>query len=523
MSRTQTVAGGDPIPKPGVPLLFVIFCATAVLVIWQLTFVGFTASDDFSYLSAARGRLHDFLFVWDDGWSPRHTVVFPIAASIGIFGETEWALTLPTLFYQIGIVTVGGFFVRHVAGTRAGLITAALLATLPLLAIQSSIASADTAELFFVVLSLSLFLLAVEHRGRTSLLLGAGLAAGFAVMTRETSGGLLLLYSVLFLIGFGMGRTRYFVLAAGFLFIQGADMLYYALMTGDPLYRLHVDLGVVARDHQTLSRSPLPKLGYDKTGAFRVNALIDPLVMIFSRIDFGLLSYTAIPAAAWAATARREQGSAERAARVFLLAGLAWLAFNSLALRTELVLPRYYSVCALSMAVIIGIWLGRIVWPRHDRRAAAVLGLLLGVNLLGLYLVNKEPLYGPRALVTYLSSTDGPVVTIDPEFAARSKTLLEWAGLSSRVKTTRPSAGDIVVNDPFVFTQEWLLSGAEARKAEFKPGPNWQPIWRRQEDRRLAGIVLERWGVAKFLPPLIYSKFDHPHPTITAYRVSPSR
>ncbi len=506
---------GRHAPTASQLLMLAVVCIVAAAALWQAVFVGFLASDDGSYLLAARHWLHDFPFVGNDHWSLRHTVVLPLAAIIALFGEGEHVIALEGLIYQVGILVVAGYFVLRVAGPMAAVAVIAALASLPVLAIQSTIVNDDLAELFFVALSLWLFLSAVEHGGRTSPLLGAGAAAGLAMISRESSAALLLAYGILFLSGFGMARWRYWLMAGPFLVIELGEMLYYGFFVGDPFHRIRVLLDVVQLD-QSVS---LPTIGFDRRGVLRVGPIVDPFIMVFSRIDFGLIFYWAIPAVLWVFTARRERGAPSRTARVMLLAGVTWLAFNAVALRTSGALPRYYAMTAYAAAVVAAIWFGQVAWPRRPRRALAGLALVLAGNAAGLYLANKDPLFGPHALAAYLATSDVPRVTIDPELAARSEILLKWSGEWDRVSTAPPQAGDLVFHDPWIFDQPWQLTPKTAASAAFAPKPNWQLYWRREEDRKYIGVLVERLGLDRFLPAPILSRLNRPRPPVTIYRV----
>jgi 4-amino-4-deoxy-L-arabinose transferase-like glycosyltransferase len=116
--------------------------------LWVLTFVGYTSSDDGGYLDGARGWLHHFPFVGKIWWHVRLPTVLPIAISIGLLGEGDVSLVLPSLLYEIGIVVLAFAFLDRMAGRVPAIAAALLLLTLPINVMQSSIAGADLPMVF---------------------------------------------------------------------------------------------------------------------------------------------------------------------------------------------------------------------------------------------------------------------------------------------------------------------------------------------------------------------------------------
>lgn len=490
----------------------------AAVVIWNLAFVGFISSDDISYLENARDWLHRFPHIPDSHWGVRHTVVLPIAASFGLFGEGEWTLELGSLFYQIALVGVTVYFVHRAAGMMSAAVAGALVLTLPLYALNSSIANADTPELLFASLSFWLFLLATEHKQNAALLLGAGASAALAVITRESAIALLFFYAVLFLAGYGMSRWRYWIMAGGFLLVEGGEFLYYAVVAGDPLHRVKIVLESSSNDYRPAANG----LEFDRKGALRISPLIDWALPIFTRIDFALLFYFFVPAGVWIFLTRRQTGRAMTTARLALLLGVVWIVFVAFALRNVGLQPRYYSVCAFSAIVVISTWLGHDLWMRNRRQAAIILALVLGSNLLALFAANKSPLPGPHALVSYLSENKVRVLTIDPEMAKRSQVLLRWAGQASRVTEASPASGDLVFHDAWSFDRPWSPLSDKSRKDEFRPRKNWVEVWRQDSDQNAMAVVAQSLRLDKIVPTPIYTRIFDRRPPVIVYRVEGS-
>ena len=495
--------------------LLLAICFAAAIIIWNLAFVGFISSDDVSYLGNARDWLNRFPNVPDSHWGVRHTVVLPIAASIAIFGESERALALPSLFYQLALVGVTVCFVYRAAGIVAASMVGALVLTLPLYALNSSIANADTPELLFATLSFWLFMLATERKDNVLLLFGAGLSAAFAVMTRESPIALLFFYSVLFLAGYGMSRWRYWIMAGAFLIVEGSEMLYYALAAGDPLHRVKIVLESASTDY----RPPANGLEFDYKGAVRISPLIDWALPIVTRVDFAALFYFTVPAIGWLYITRKKTGRAMTTARMAFCLAAVWIVFIAFALRNVGLQPRYYSVLALSAIVVIGIWLGYGLWPKYRKQAAIIFALALGGNLLALYVANKSPMPGPHALVSYLSSNDVQNLVIDPELYNRSATLLGWAGQKGRVKRTTPMPGDLVFHDDWSFNRLWSPLSDKTRKPEFTPREGWTVVWRQDANNNLVARLMQTARLDKIIPRPIYARIVDRRPPVIVYRV----
>lgn len=495
--------------------LFGMAIVTVAVVVWLATFVGYTGSDDGAYLEAARGWVQNFPFVGKNWWSLRLTIVIPLAMSIRIFGENEYSFAFPTLIYQIGIASLAAAMVTRITGLAGAVAAALLILTLPLFAIASSTANADLPEVFYIGLSLWLFLLAAERGGSTRLLFGAGVAAGLAMLTRETALPLILVYGMLFLLGFGMPRKRYWIMAVAFGLVVGSEMLYYFLLSGDPLHRYRIDFVGAAVDDRPSVSGEL----FDRSGALRVAPLADPFVMLFGRISFGLLYYLAIPAVFWVWASRRERGINDHTARVMLLTSVVSFAFAALALRKLDLSPRYCSTTTFAIAIVFCLWFGGTFWPQHRRAATAALAVLVGTNLLGLILTNKDPMFGTRALVAYLSESNVPLVYVNPATAFRGGVLFEWAGQSSRLRSAVPHVGDLYFFDPMPFNSTWRKEDAGQRDL-FLPQPNWQVVWRHQEEEGYIGRAVEWLGFDHFIPAPIFTKLTRPNPPVTIYRIT---
>jgi len=497
------------------PLIAPAIISVAAVAIWRLFFVGFIASDDGNYFAAAHGWLDHFPYVGVWWWDLRHTLTLPMALSMRLFGESEVTLALPDLAYFIGIVLTAFYLVRREAGTLAAAIATSILLTIAVLALAASTANVDLPEAFFVLLSVALFL-AARHRDAhaTPLLLGAGAAAGLALLSRETTIALLIFYFIAYVAGFGIARRRYWIMAIGFLAIAALDPLYFAIVAHDPLHRLHVALagiGVNDRDHSV-------RFGIDNAGALRIHPLIDPILYLFTRPDFGIVFYLFVPAALWAALRRRGAAPAVVTARMLALLAIVSVIFNAIVLRHNQILARYDTVAVTAAAITVAIWLVHRCLPRQPRLTAALLVAAIAINLVGIGTINRDPRWSERALVTYLASDRAAAVVTDPETVYRARLFLAWAGDTERVTARVPQPGDLY----FYAQHNSAKATAQLPAADlplYRPRADWTIAWQEQAGRSAIGALLERLRLPSLLPAPLAAVLDRPPLSVTVYQV----
>jgi 4-amino-4-deoxy-L-arabinose transferase-like glycosyltransferase len=101
--------------------------------------VGFIGSDDALYVEGARSWLHSFPYLGDTHWALRHTFVIPVALAFRMFGESEASLTLVSLFYYLGNLTVGYLLLARRFHGRQALAACVVLMTVPVMVIWSTV------------------------------------------------------------------------------------------------------------------------------------------------------------------------------------------------------------------------------------------------------------------------------------------------------------------------------------------------------------------------------------------------
>lgn len=154
-----------------------------------------------------------------DLWNTKPPLlIWLMAASVGAFGPTEWALRMPSMIAALGTILVLFWFVRRTTGSMTtGALTAALLVLSPAYFGEHSARTADydALLLFFVTTYLCLLFLAL-HRPRPSwaLLMLIGAAICFAFLTKSVAalvpGAGIVVYVV------GTGRWRRLLATPGY-------------------------------------------------------------------------------------------------------------------------------------------------------------------------------------------------------------------------------------------------------------------------------------------------------------------
>ena len=513
--------------------IFPLLAAVLVLAAVTLGWTGYYGSDDMSYAAGGLGWLDHFPYVGNSHWTLRHTIVVPMAILFGIFGVSELTLVLSVTLYFFALLALVFVMMRRYFDRGTACIAVFALGTLPLLALASTTVVPDFAEVFFCLLSLSLFFEATRSEERRNLLLIlAGIAAGFSWLTRETVVFFLLTYGVLFIVGFGMPRRLYFLVAAGFLAVVGVEFAYFAVMTGNPLYRINSDLSTHLGVDVIHGGKPTEGLEHaigrvegemygplSRTGSLSVNRFLDPILVILATHEFMFLYYLAVPAAAWAAGKRLFSGTQGSFLGIFGIAGLVW--FGCLYLQIGMtLLPRYYMLPTVVLVMVFSAWLRTFLWPRSRILTVATLLFLLTTNLAGIYVDNKDPIFGERSLIEFLRQTD-EVVRTDPETARRGGFLFDIAGVRDRVVAGPPEPGKLYFYNPAYVTFALMSLDRQARLREmtpYLPQEGWPIVWHKEPERRWIGDAIDSLGVTRFLPKEIYRRLVQPHFPVTVYR-----
>lgn len=276
---------------------------------------GFLPVDDAEYARVAAHVL-DGTFSWDTHSGPpvnpgRLGVVLPLMGLFWAFGANEVSMaTYPLLISLLTAILVCAFATK-MFGRVAGLIAAIIWIVVPLDVEYATKVNPDTPVTAFVALGLFTVYCAraLDAASRNTLLargIAAGLAFGVAWLCKAST-----IYFVpfcLILLAFDLRRDfarnawLWGGVAAGSLLVFGSEMIYYAITTGDPLYRFFI----IEKNYQLYPQfffNEGAKWGYEvgmpywKAVAKRV--FLEGPETFFLRKEFMFLTATGVMAAAY--------------------------------------------------------------------------------------------------------------------------------------------------------------------------------------------------------------------------------
>jgi 4-amino-4-deoxy-L-arabinose transferase-like glycosyltransferase len=488
--------------RRGLLLVLVVF---ALLVAWG--WIGFLGSDDVTYAKGGYGWLEDFPYVGGHG-TIRYPITIPIAFSFLTLGENEFAMVLPSLAYMFGFLALAWFAVRRAGNSRLSFGALAALITCPLLVVQSSIASVDIVEMFYLFASVFVFWRCTEDGPDAKKLLLAGSLAGLAFLTRETAIFIALFYAVYFALGYRFHRGHYLWVAAGFIAIWLVEVSYLWIMTGDPLYRINISLNHDSSIDRTI----------DLAGNVVVHPLVDPLLVLLANQEFMALFFLAIPLGIWLCFGRSVPVRLKAFARLVAMVGLVWFVAAGAAQKLLPLNPRYFMISCASACILTGVGLA-LLFEQGKRRGWVALAalFLVGTNMLGIYVENKDSLFGERQLAALAAKPDRLIHT-DPMTRYRADMLLRWEKAQARALPTPPPAGALYFHNP-----KWSESANFMMEASaiptFAPQPGWERLASWEPDPPLITKAVEASGLSKIIPQGIWKKLRYRHPPVTLYRV----
>jgi len=474
--------------------------------VW-FSWVGWIGSDDARHIDGALGWYDHFPYLPTEHGEFRHFIALPAALSFTLFGLSDYSAVLPILVYYFGLLAVTLCEMHRRVDAPAALLSVALLASLSVFSVQATVVYSDIAEAFFVILSFWCFLRCCHRSdGRIPLLLLAGLLAGVGWLTRETTVALLLFYGLLFLLGFGMPRRLYWIMAIGFFLPLLADAIYFWFEAGSPFYRY-----VVIFDARVSFSSMHSQAGelFNDIGNVQVYPLLDPLLAILVNHEVGLIFYLA-PFAVWGLWKDRAMNPSVRQLGLLLLAfALLWFVVTSFAVTRYH--PRYFSVAAYAVALASAIWLSQCLFPRRPRFCIVLVALVLCAGTVGIYLENRDPIFGARTLVQVAARSEA-VIHSDPETFRRGRFLLRAAGVEPLASLEPPAAGDL-----FLFNPNRVSSNPGL--CRFRPAGDWELLETIRDTPKLVAVLINDLGLTGLMHPSIERRLLRPNAPVRLYRV----
>jgi len=407
-------------------------------------------SDDQQYLDIALGWYAHGPQIGTSHWALRHPLILSITGIFHLFGPSiDSLLLVPRLFYALFVgVTVAT--VLRLAGPRSAAIWLVLVILSPVIHAMGTSCFPEMVELAFSATSIWAFLNARRSTGHASLgwSLLSGLMLGCAVLTRETAAFVLLFYGWAFLRDPAMPRRAYFLLGLGFVVPLLVDNAWLWAMTGDPLYRLHVDKHhvLIASDHmvgKTYAGSPFlnPDLAsrWIPAGPTRLHWAINPLGDFLIDPAFGFVIL------GWALSALpffRDRAIPRPRISTLLLLLFAIASYVTITwvftLRPQ---PRYYLFVVAAATIGFALYLdAALAIPRLRRRASILLGLVLlgsGITIA----VAPDQGWQAKLVVPYMAAHPGQYSAED-HVVGRASYPLARLGMAGKLTTADPAVGD---------------------------------------------------------------------------------
>ena len=116
----------------------------------------------------------------------------------------------------------------------------------------------------------------------------------------------------------------------------------------------------------------------------------------------------------------------------------------------------------------------------------------------------------------FMAMNDEDIYT-DPYTAVRAQFLLQEYGIADRLKEGAPPTGKLYFFNPGRLES---YQGVDIDAEPYLPKESWLKIMRREPDRKLSGIVLEKLGLSKYIPEAYLRRLDRPWAPVEVYRVT---
>ncbi|MFJ9322263.1 ArnT family glycosyltransferase [Streptomyces globisporus] len=188
--------GSGPSPRWARPALYGLLLAVGLAYVYNLSASGY-ANSFYSAAVQAGSQSWKALFFGSLDSANAITVdkppaaLWPMALSVRLFGLNSWAILAPQVLMALATAAVLNSAVRRRFGPVAGLIAVAVFALTPVAALMFRFNNPDALLALLMTVTVWCVLRALE-RGRTTWLLWAGAAVGFAFLTKTLQAFLIL-------------------------------------------------------------------------------------------------------------------------------------------------------------------------------------------------------------------------------------------------------------------------------------------------------------------------------------------
>ncbi|MFF9046193.1 ArnT family glycosyltransferase [Streptomyces parvulus] len=183
-------------PRWARPALLGLLLATALLYLYNLSASGWANSFYSAAVQAGSESWKAFFFGSLDAGNAitvdkPPAALWPMALAVRVFGLSSWSILVPEVLMGVATVAVVHAAVRRRFGPAAGLIAGAVLALTPVAALMFRFNNPDALLALLMSVACYLVVRALED-GRTKWLVWAGVAVGFAFLTKTLQAFLIL-------------------------------------------------------------------------------------------------------------------------------------------------------------------------------------------------------------------------------------------------------------------------------------------------------------------------------------------
>ena len=370
----------------------------AVILWWR--WVGYQGHDDAYYAEAASAWVQHAPSLGTNHWALRYPLVLPTAVLIKIFGPSLPVYALVDVTAYLSFLILGYAAARHWFGIGAAVALTVIGIVLPQFPVQATYANPDMLEMSFIMGSFWLLMFARQRGGPWLMMLGAGLLAGLAFLTRETTLALFPLYGFMFLFQPAVPRWKYLLVAAGFVLIVGAQMGWFALEAGDPLYRFRI-----SATHDTVDRAGLAGQvtgALDKEGVLVAGLFWGPILALFLSQKYGLLFYYAVFSSPWLLFKDQMNPQARLLVIWSIVGSITSFLFVALNVSVLYIVPRYFMVTAAMASIPIAVLAGRLY---VERSHFLIIPSIVFVSscVIFLNLENVIPMFAEQSALSFAS------------------------------------------------------------------------------------------------------------------------
>ncbi|MFV2118128.1 ArnT family glycosyltransferase, partial [Streptomyces sp. Act-28] len=178
------------------PAFLALLVATGLLYLWDLSASGYANSFYSAAVQAGGESWKAFFFGSSDAGNSitvdkPPAALWPMALSVRLFGLGSWQILVPEVLMGVGTVAVVYAAVRRRFTAAAGLLAGAVLALTPVAALMFRFNNPDALLALLMSVAVYFVLRALED-ARTRWLLWAGVAIGFAFLTKTLQAFLIL-------------------------------------------------------------------------------------------------------------------------------------------------------------------------------------------------------------------------------------------------------------------------------------------------------------------------------------------